>query len=97
MEFKLLQYYNIMDVIDIILRKHNYSIMKVKKDILYIIKNEHGTYGEFNDFILEVKINPENNMILNWSVNEISVNKDILNYLSKEQMSLFKFCKELIM
>ena len=35
-------------------------------------------------------------MILNWSVNEISVNKDILNYLSKEQMSLFKFCKELI-
>ena len=41
-----------MDVIDIILRKHNYSIMKVKKDILYIIKNEHGTYGEFNDFIL---------------------------------------------
>ena len=44
MEFKLLQYYNIMDVIDIILRKHNYSIMKVKKDILYIIKNEHGTY-----------------------------------------------------
>jgi hypothetical protein len=85
-----------MDYIDIILAKNNYSIMKVKTDTFYIIKNEHGTYGEFNDFILEVKINPENNIVLNWSINEISVDKNILNNLSKEQISLFKFCNELI-
>ena len=85
-----------MDYIDIILSKNNYSIMKVKRDTFYIIKNEHGTYGEFNDFILEVKINPENNIVLNWSINEISVDKNILNNLSKEQISLFQFCEELI-
>ncbi len=85
-----------MDYIDIILKKNNYSIMKIKRDTFYIIKNEHGTYGEFNDFILEVKINPENNIVLNWSINEISVDKNILNNLSKEQISLFKFCDQLI-
>jgi hypothetical protein len=86
-----------MDYIDIMLTKNNYSMMKVKNDTFYIIKNEHGTYGEFNDFILEVKINPENNMVLNWSINEISVDKNVLNELSKEEISLFQFCKELIM
>ncbi len=85
-----------MEYVDIILGKNNYSTMKVKRDTFYIIKNEHGTYGEFNDFILEVKINPENNMVLNWSINEISVDKNILNNLSKEKISLFKFCEELI-
>ena len=85
-----------MEYIDIILRKNNYSIMKVKTDTFYIIKNEHGTYGEFNDFILEVKINTETNMVLNWAINEISIDKNILNNLSKEQISLFQFCKELI-
>lgn len=85
-----------MEHIDIILRKHNYSTMKVKSDTLYIIKNEHGTYGEFNDFILEVKLNTDNNIVLNWFIREISIDKNILINLSKKQISLFEFCEELI-
>jgi hypothetical protein len=84
-----------MEHIDIILRKYNYSIMKLNADTFYIIKNEHGTYGEFNDFILEVKINPDTNMVLKWSINEINVDSNILINLSKEEISLFAFFKEL--
>ena len=85
-----------MDYIEIILRRKNYSIMKVKEDTFYISKNEHGTYGEFNDFVLQVKINPKNNMVVNWHIEEISIDKNVLQTISKEQISLFQFCKELL-
>ena len=85
-----------MEHIEIILRKHNYSIMKIKKDMYYVIKNEHGTYGEFSDFTLEMQINPTLNIVTNWTINDISVDENILNILSKCPVSLTQFCKELI-
>jgi len=43
-------------MIDCIIRKHNYSLWRYCTNKFDIIKNEHGTYGEYNDFIIRIEL-----------------------------------------
>jgi hypothetical protein len=36
-----------MEFAETLLVAHGYSVIKIRKDSWYIVKNEHGTYGEF--------------------------------------------------
>lgn len=84
-----------MDYMNSILTKHNYSVMRVKQDTYYIIKNERGTYSELNDYVLEVKLSPDNKKVLSWIITEISIDKAVLKGLPKGSISLAQFCEEL--
>lgn len=84
-----------MDYMNYTLTKHNYSVMMVKQYTYYIIKNERGTYSEFNDYVLEVKLSSDNKKVLSWSIIEMSIDKSAVNGLTKAPISLAKFCDEL--
>jgi len=84
-----------MDYMNYILIKHNYSVMRVKQDTYYIIKNERGTYSELNDYVLEVKLSPDNKTVLSWTIKELSINKAVLKGIPKAPISLAQFCEEL--
>ena len=61
-------------IIDYIVRKKNYSLWRSCKNKFDIIKNEHGTYGEYNDFVIKIELCDNNNYIIN--VDVISDDKD---------------------
>ena len=51
-------------IIDYIIRKKNYSLWRSCKNKFNLIKNEHGTYGEYNDFVIKIEICDNSNSIL---------------------------------
>lgn len=67
-------------IIDYIIRKKNYSLWRYCKNKFDIIKNEHGTYGEYYDFIIKIEL-CNNNCIIN--VDVISHDKDYENQIKK--------------
>lgn len=67
-------------IIDYIIRKQNYSLWRVCKNKFDIIKNEHGTYGEYSDFIINIEV-CDNNSIIN--VDVISDDKDCEKQIKK--------------
>jgi len=67
-------------IIDYNIRKKNYSLWRCCKNKYDIIKNEHGTYGEYNDFIITIML-CNNNYIINFDV--ISDNKEYNKEIEK--------------
>lgn len=86
------------NIIKYILRKKNFSLYLVNDDEIDIIKNENGTYGEFNDFIINIKINKYTNKVLSWKVilpnkNEMylmEINKILTSFVKNEENILFE-------
>ena len=68
-------------IIDYIVRKKNYSLWRSCKNKFDIIKNEHGTYGEYNDFVIKIELCDNNNYIIN--VDVISDDKDYEKKIKK--------------
>lgn len=54
--------------IEYIIRRKNYCLWKITDGKFDIIKNEHGTYGEYFDFIITVKIVPETCIVNSWKI-----------------------------
>jgi hypothetical protein len=54
--------------IDYIIRKQKYCLWKLTDDTFDIIKNEHGTFGEYFDFIITVKIDINTNIVSTWEI-----------------------------
>ena len=67
-------------IIDYIIRKKNYSLFRTCKNNYDIIKNEHGTYGEYYDFIIKIELCDNNNII---NVDVISDDKDCEKQIKK--------------
>tara|TARA_B100000073_G_scaffold303411_2_gene271452 strand:+ start:1910 stop:2200 length:291 start_codon:yes stop_codon:yes gene_type:complete len=67
-------------IIDHIIRKKNFSLFPICKNKYYIIKNEHGTYGEYYDFIIKIELCDNNNII---NVDVISDDKDCEKQIKK--------------
>ncbi len=87
--------------IDYNIRKHNYSLWRLDKNRIDIIKNEHGTYGEFNDFIVSTQFDPNTGIILQWKVN---INNDHIKqtvitfletHLTNKQITFEELCLQL--
>ena len=55
-------------LIDYIIRPKNYSIWPICKNKYDIIKNEHGTYGEFYDFIISLYLDENTHSIVNCDI-----------------------------
>lgn len=70
--------------IDYIIRKNNYSLWCHSETNFDIIKNEHGTYGEYYDFVINVELNIERNISkYNIIIDNDILKKDILKFLDK--------------
>ena len=54
--------------IDYIIKKKNYCLWKITDDTIDIIKNEHGTFGEYFDFIITIKIDINTNIVSTWKI-----------------------------
>lgn len=54
--------------IDYIIQRKNYCLWKITDDTFDIIKNEHGTFGEYFDFIITVKIDINTNIVSSWKI-----------------------------
>lgn len=54
--------------IDYIIRRKNFCLWKITDEKFDIIKNEHGTYGEYFDFIITVKIVPQTYVVKSWKI-----------------------------
>ena len=61
-------------LIDYIIRKKNYSLWRSCEHKFEIIKNEHGTYGEYNDFVIKVELSNNNTNVV--SVEVVSDDKE---------------------
>lgn len=68
-------------IIDQIIRKKNYSLWRSCKNKFDIIKNEHGTYGEYYDFIIKIELCNNTNYIIN--VDVMSDDKDLEKKIKK--------------
>lgn len=62
------------------LRKKNFTLYMNNDFDIDIIKNEHGTYSEHNDFVVNVKIDKTTTEVLEWVVNLQRKNE---NYLAE--------------
>lgn len=51
-----------------LLKKKNFSLFMIDNSNIDITKNEHGTWGEFNDYVISVKIDNKTNKVISWSV-----------------------------
>ncbi len=85
-------------MIDYIIRPKNYSIWCLCKNKFDIIKNEHGTYGEFYDFIISLELDENTYNIVMWNIqtdnNEYKkeIIKIIDEIMQKENIKLDEFC-----
>jgi hypothetical protein len=94
-----------MEFAETLLVAHGYSVIKIKKDSWYIVKNEHGTYGEFYDYILEVSVDLSTQRVSSCNVNRVS--QHLFPADKEEQleafvadaakMSINDFCKRIVM
>ncbi len=84
-------------IIDYIIRKKNYSLWRFCKNKFDIIKNEHGTYGEYYDFIIQIEV-CDNNYIINVDVisddknYEKQIKKIVNEIIVSENVQFDKFC-----
>ena len=65
--------------IDYIIHQKNYSLWRISDSMFDIIKNEHGTYGEFYDFMITLKMDPITKNIINYELKISTDNKEINN------------------
>lgn len=83
-------------IIDYIIRQKNYSLWRSCENKFDIIKNEHGTYGEYYDFIISIVL--DNNYIVKCDVitHDKEYKKEIQIFIneitSKCNIKLDKFC-----
>ena len=85
-------------IIDYIIRKNNYSLWRSCKNKFEIIKNEHGTYGEYYDFIIKIELDDNNNDIINFNVATDDeeygkkINKIVNEIIVSGNIQFDKFC-----
>ena len=87
------------NIIEYIIKKKNFSLYIINIDEIDIIKNEYGTYGEYNDFIINIKIDRYTDEVLEWKVilqneNEkylLEINEVLSSFVKKEEKILFEY------
>lgn len=85
-------------LIDYNIRQKNYSLWRSCKNKFDIIKNERGTYGEYNDFMISIVLSDNNNYIDKWVVitddknYKKEIEKNIHEIMSEGNVQLDKFC-----
>ena len=86
--------------IDYIIRQKNYSLWRISDSMFDIIKNEHGTYGEFYDFMITLKMDPITKNIINYELKISTDNKEFIeetiNDIMNKPITLQDFSFELI-
>jgi hypothetical protein len=94
-----------MELMEPLLNAHDFSILKIRKDSWYITKNEHGTYGEFCDYILEVTVDVSTNVVVSCKINNVfqylfpADKEELLRAFVEKSvgLSINNFCRSLIL
>ena len=75
--------------IDYIIRKKKYGLWKITDNTFDIIKNEHGTFGEYFDFIITVIIDTNTNIVKSWNIsNSGTSNKERIQKIESSMKNI---------
>jgi cation transport regulator ChaC len=69
-----------------IMQQKKFSVFKHSERVINIIKNEHGTFGEFFDYLITVKVDPKTNYVIHWSISDNGTSTD--EYISNIETQL---------
>jgi sensor histidine kinase YesM len=69
-----------------IMQQKNFCLFKISNYKFNIIKNEHGTFGEFFDYLITITIDPKTNYIIYWAISDTGTSTE--EYINKVESQL---------
>lgn len=69
-----------------IMQQKKFSLFKISNSVFNIIKNEHGTFGEFFDYLISITVNTKTNCVIHWTISDSGTSSD--EYISNIKSQL---------
>jgi|LauGreDrversion4_2_1035121.scaffolds.fasta_scaffold106618_2 hypothetical protein len=73
-----------------IMQQKNFCLFKISNYTFNIIKNEHGTFGEFFDYLITLTVDSKTNYVVDWKISDTGTStEESINNVESQLKTIF--------